>query len=60
MWPFDSSYLTVVTQKCDQRALALQSAPQVTQEHRQIIQATGNQPDAHTLPGWQGRLFVCL
>ncbi|EKM81874.1 hypothetical protein AGABI1DRAFT_112104 [Agaricus bisporus var. burnettii JB137-S8] len=43
MWPFGSSYLTVVAQKCDQRFRALESAPQVTNEHRPFLHATATE-----------------
>jgi hypothetical protein len=41
MWPFSSSYLTVVSHKRDQRARALETAGPSTAEHAPFIEATG-------------------
>lgn len=41
MWPFSSSYLTVVKHKCDQRAHALETAPPYAAEYQPFNKATG-------------------
>ncbi|KAJ3572368.1 hypothetical protein NP233_g3128 [Leucocoprinus birnbaumii] len=43
MWPFSPSYLTVVNQKRDQRARALETATSYTAEHHEFIKATATE-----------------